>query len=126
MTKALGAYSCAGGYQSQTAEEYQFAYGNNVVLNKKTTEAATAFGTYNNPDSKALFMIGNGSSSHRQNAFEVYEDGHVEVQGMGTTDNSITTKKYVDNLIKSYLVVSSTQPNAEDYPEGALWICPIS
>ena len=31
----------------------------------------------------------------------------------------------VNEVIKSYLVVSDTEPNAADYPEGALWIKPL-
>lgn len=56
-------------------------------------------GTYEEVES--LFTIGNaGNDSKRSNAFEVYADGHTEIQAVGDTDNSVVTKGYVDSAIE--------------------------
>lgn len=44
--------------------------------------------------------------------------------------NNYYTNEYVHdelipNIVADYLVVSTTQPNAASYPEGALWIKPL-
>ena len=40
----------------------------------------------------SLFAVGNGTSeTDRKNAFEVYDDGHAEVQTQGATENSVVT-----------------------------------
>lgn len=58
-------------------------------------------GAYNEL-SKALFIVGNGTSdTNRSNAFEVYSDGHAEVQTQGTTDNSVAQVKFVNDAIAS-------------------------
>lgn len=47
-----------------------------------------------------------------------------------TEETDAVNKGYVDDTItetiQNFLVVSPTQPNAADYPEGALWIQPLS
>ena len=59
----------------------------------------------------------------RKNAFEVHEDGHAEVQTTNIdNDKSVVTME----TLKKFLVVSTAQPNAADYPEGALWIKPLN
>ena len=40
----------------------------------------------------------------RSNAFEVYEDGHAELQTQGETDNSVVTKGHVDSLIEQTFI----------------------
>ena len=60
----------------------------------------SANGIYETIDS--LFSVGNGSALstiNRSNAFDVYEDGHAELQTMGNTDKSVATKKYVDESL---------------------------
>ena len=191
---AAGDFSHAGGISSSAARRAQFVHGDSVALNAETTlDSAVAFGRYNNPDSKALFAIGNGAVGNkityvkvaynaleqskiedgyyyavdiddddlapvyiplnpgnvgeytghyqdfifyekivetmenplRQNAFEVYEDGHAEVQ----TANIENTKAVITlEALKKFLVVQKpgeSDPDAADYPEGALWIKPI-
>lgn len=49
-----------------------------------------------------LSTIGNGSSTKRKNAVQVFYDGHVEVETSGNTDSSLVTKKYVDNSVRAY------------------------
>ena len=51
-------------------------------------------------DTDIIHVIGNGTSdTNRSNAFAVFKDGHAEVQIVGDTDNSVVTKKYVDQQI---------------------------
>lgn len=81
-TKAQHQYSHAGGFYTITGAVSQAVYGE-----------------YNIGKENTLFEIGNGSSSARNNAFEVYKDGHVEIQTQGETDNSVTTRSYVDGKV---------------------------
>lgn len=84
QTTASGYASHAGGYYTKAQYDYQ-----------------TVIGKYNKNNENTLFEVGNGTStanSKRSNAFEVYSDGHAELQTQGTTDNSITQKKYVDDI----------------------------
>lgn len=114
-TKAWGKQSHSGGYNTEAIGDYSFVHG---ISSKAMGEASVAFGrnnsaypdqfvigkyakTYSNPNDIEIpyeyFAVGNGDSSARKNAFTVYRDGHAEVQTMGTTDNSVVIKKYVDN-----------------------------
>lgn len=64
-------------------------------------------GLYNIGKENTLFEVGNGNASVRKNAFEVYSDGHAEVQTQGTTEKSVAQVKfvqdYVENELNSYL-----------------------
>ena len=63
-------------------------------------EGQFVIGKRNENKADTLFEIGNSENEYnRSNAFEVYADGHAEIQQVGTTDKSITTKKYVDDKI---------------------------
>lgn len=60
-------------------------------------ENQAVFGKYNDnsnwESNRPLLMVGNGGSdSERKNAFEVYLDGHAEVQAAGTTDKSVVRR----------------------------------
>ncbi len=98
---------------------------------KNNAKAASAFvsGYYNNADyhfqsvlglcnenkETTLFEIGNGTYetvtdengkstinvTSRKNAFEVYLDGHAELQVQGTTDNSVVIRKCLNDTIAS-------------------------
>ena len=63
-----------------------------------------------------------------QTADEIYVNGnagtYISNIATPTNERDAANKLYVDNTIKSFLVVSSTQPDASEYPEGALWIQP--
>ena len=67
------------------------------------TENQAAFGKYNYVDwnytnGRPLFTVGNGTdANNRSTAFEVYEDGHAEIKIIGSTNNSVATKLYVDS-----------------------------
>lgn len=89
-----GDSSFAHGHKLQANEVCQFVIGR--YNDYKKFEGAT------NPEEKVLFVIGNGDDAARSNAFEVYHDGHAEIQKMGSTDESVATKQYVDNGIAAF------------------------
>ena len=64
--------------------------------NTNTYNHKVVFGWYNSNKSNTILEIGKGDSSTRSNAFEVYQDGHAEIANVGTANNAITTKAYVD------------------------------
>lgn len=99
-----GNYSHAGGSGTVVSGYHSIAHGDHL----KTGSAYQAiFGRYNTISSTALFQIGNGGSDNsRSNAFEVYNDGHAEVQTQGTTDNSVVNKKYINDNILDYISLS--------------------
>lgn len=54
-------------------------------------------------------MIGNGTDNeHRSNAFKVYADGHAEVQTVGTSNNAVATKNYVDSAFTNLNIENGT------------------
>ena len=78
-TKAIGYYSHAEGYYTEASGQSSHAGGVNT---KATQYVQTAIGKYNSPQTNTLFEVGNGSSdSARSNAFEVYSNGDVNVNG---------------------------------------------
>lgn len=95
-TKATQSYAVAGGQASEANAEHSFAFGEVV---KTTNQYQVAFGKYNAMKSGTVFEIGYGTSSKRENVFEVHADGHAEVKLVGTTDASVVTRKYVDDAI---------------------------
>ena len=109
-TKAIGTNSHAEGQNTK-------AIGTNSHAQNFNTTAGydnqTAMGVNNINKSDTLLEVGNGSVLTASNAFEVYTDGHAEVQTMGTTDNSIALKKYVDD-IKTELLNAITHPYTYD------------
>ena len=110
-TTASGYYSHAEGYMTIASGYYSHAEGNGTEASGNSSHAQnfhtlasyayqTAMGKYNSNKVDTLLEVGNGADDGaRSNAFEVYDDGHAEVKTMGSTDNSLTTKKYVDARI---------------------------
>jgi hypothetical protein len=110
-------YAFAAGTKS-----YANHYGSSVLGMglKSSTQNGTVVGQFNQTKKDMLFAVGNGSgvakdivmqdnntfkdgeNIKRSNAFEVYKDGHAEVASMGETENSVSTKGYVDN-VKEYV-----------------------
>ena len=88
-----------GGKDSIADYDGDFVFGTGL---RNTMENQAVFGKYNDnsnwENNRPLLMVGNGTSdSDRKNAFEVYLDGHAEVQTTGNTEKSVATKQYVDN-----------------------------
>ena len=95
-TRALGWLSAAFGYFTRALQRSQFVVGE-----------------YNSPKSTTLFEVGNGTSdTTRSNAFEVYRDGHAEVQTQGTADNSVVQMKTLNNLI----AFGTLDPTTDELP----------
>lgn len=100
LTKALGWLSATFGYATIARNLAQFVVGKHN-LNKGNT----------------YFEVGNGTSdTDRKNAFEVYKDGHAEVQKQGTTDNSVTQYKTVKNIVDA--VTAYSDGHAEVKTQG--------
>lgn len=96
-SQALGDYSFAGGRSAWAGSDYSFAYGLDTYTDENTPAQFTV-GKFNARAQDALFVVGNGeSASTRANAFVVMKDGSATIKTMGTTDNSVATKKYVDD-----------------------------
>lgn len=110
-TIAYGQASHAGGTQSKALGSVSFVHGTGAIAEGLYS---TAFGNqtragynnqfivgkFNNNKLDTFFEVGNGADdSNRSNAFEVYTDGHAEISAMGSTDKSVTTKKYVDDKV---------------------------
>lgn len=105
-TKLFYNYAHAEGYMTQAISDYAHAEGIGTIAgvhNPYSDDGSivqTAIGMYNLTNFRTILAVGNGTSNNaRSNAFEVYRDGHAEVQKMGTTDNSVAIKKYVDDTI---------------------------
>lgn len=67
--------------------------------NTNTYNHKVVFGWYNQNKANTILEVGKGDSSTRSNAFEVYQDGHAEVATVGSTNNSVITKSYLDTSI---------------------------
>ena len=96
-TRATAGASMATGVETQANGLHSFAGGNNSIAGYANQFIVGKFNS-NKPDT--YFEVGNGADdSNRSNAFEVYTDGHAEISAMGSTEKSVTTKKYVDDKI---------------------------
>ena len=96
---AMGSNSHAGGYNNVAYHSGTFLHG--LGLNSGIAYQS-AFGQYNEGSSNNLFEIGNGTENKkdkRSNAFSVHKEGYAEVKTQGKTDNSVVTKKYLDDTI---------------------------
>jgi hypothetical protein len=108
------AHNVASGDYSHAEGNGTIASGNSSHAQNDHTLAAyanqTAMGKYNSNKTNTLLEVGNGTGDEaRSNAFEVYDDGHAEVKTMGSTDNSLTTKKYVDARIPAATTANNGQ-----------------
>ena len=91
-TTASGKGAHAEGYGTTASGEAAHAEGEYTTASAKcahaggyytqaTHYAQTAIGKYNTPKTNTLFEVGNGTSNARSNAFEVYENGDINVNG---------------------------------------------
>lgn len=89
-TQATKYASRAGG--SGTLSRHEFAVTEGLGT-KSGRQAQLCVGTYNKGRANTLFEVGNGTgatSSERNNAFEVYEDGSVAVGGVILSPEKLT------------------------------------
>ena len=97
-TAADGKYSLAGGINAIVNHEGSMAYGRDL---NTSAQYQAVFGKYNATSATALFQVGNGTStSSRKTAFNVFTDGHAEVQTQGSTDNSVVIKHRLDEALQ--------------------------
>lgn len=95
---AKAASAFVGGYYNNADYHFQSVLGL-CNDNKETTLFEIGNGTYEtktDADGKAYIDI-----TSRKNAFEVYLDGHAELQVQGITDNSVVIRKYLNDTIAS-------------------------
>lgn len=83
------------GAKNENSGRYAFQWG---YGNVNTNPQAGVGGLYSEDKKDALFVIGNGSSSTRSNAFEVYKDGRAKAYGAPTEENDVVRKKELDNM----------------------------
>ena len=102
-TRASGQCSFAGGQGSNAAGSHSIAFGYGINTSS-SIKGQAAFGQFNWADPDALLIVGNGVANEdgtttQKNAFTVLKDGSAKIQTMGTSDNSIATRKFVlDNM----------------------------
>ena len=97
-TTASGAQSHAEGYYTTASGKYSHASGYYVNADE---DYQTAIGKYNKSVSDALFMVGNGVSSARKNAFTVLSSGNCYYAGTSTSNGTtITSDERIKTLIE--------------------------
>jgi hypothetical protein len=110
-TTASGKRSHSGGYNATASGENSFAHGYFVTAKRNNS---AVFGAFNDPERGAIFSVGNGdNSSALKNAFDVFYDGHAEVQTEGTTDNSVVRRIDLNNM---WVTVVYCPPTPADAP----------
>ena len=90
--------SHAGGWASKANAIGSFAHGNCVTAD---ADYQAAFGTYNEVNTDAAFIVGNGNETTKSNAFEVNKDGNTYTQKslfVGGTGNNKSKAKEVATL----------------------------
>ncbi len=101
QNSAWGKYSHAEGYTTNSYADYSHASGDHT---RADFVGQAAVGRFNaTPIADSVFTVGNGTAdNNRKNAFNVFSDGHAEVQTIGETENSVATKHYVDNELATF------------------------
>lgn len=101
QNSAWGKYSHAEGYTTNSNADYSHASGDHT---RADFVGQAAVGRFNaKPIADSVFTVGNGTADNdRKNAFNVFLDGHAEVQTVGETENSVATKQYVDNELATF------------------------
>ena len=82
-TKAEGSYSHAEGGNTNAVGYYSHVEGKGTIAGSDYMHAG---GTYNKTSTGAYFVIGNGTSSERSDAFIIYTDGSVSAAGKISAD----------------------------------------
>ena len=96
-SKATGSISDAGGSYTEANHTASFTRGQHT---KSGCNYQSVFGIYNDIVNDSLLVVGNGTGENdRVNAFVVKQDGSVCAQTQGISNESLTRKDYVDNLV---------------------------
>ena len=120
----------AGGRTSEATGARSLAFGNHALT---SYDEQIAFGEYNKANnSNRIFMVGNGDSNARSNAFEVYKDGSlsedngttkhfcrrlkntITLSTSTTTDTTFTDATYItaDSILNVYTDIFGVNPSA--------------
>ena len=92
-------HSFLGGYQSESESTATYSIGWGRKL-KLQNENEAVFGRYNEPKDNLLFSVGCGTeSTGRKNAFEVYGDGTINING-DTKRVSVINKEDTSGWVK--------------------------
>ena len=98
-TNYAGDYATAFGYQTRALGAYSHTEGKGTIA---AGEAQTAIGNYNEENSDALFIVGNGDDNeNRSNAFTVHSDGSATIQTSGTNDNNVVNYKGLKDYVSA-------------------------
>lgn len=105
FTIASDRYTHSEGYHTKASGSYSHAQNLYTIAGYVNQ---TAMGKYNSNKSNTLLEVGNGTSEQdRSNAFEVYNDGHAEIQTQGNTDNSVVIKSEINNKQDKFATLDS-------------------
>lgn len=107
--------------------------GNNlyVQVGYMPSNGALLIGQYNEiqNNSGRLFIVGNGTSKNRKNAFEVLNDGRVKVQSAPVDDNDVVRKLELNNGLSTKLnkpTLIQVESVLLVYPDGEQGAIPLS
>lgn len=105
FTIASDRYAHSEGYHTKASGSYSHAQNLYTIAGYVSQ---TAMGEYNSNKTNTLLEVGNGTSEQdRSNAFEVYKDGHAEIQTQGNTDNSVVIKSEINNKQDKFATLDS-------------------
>lgn len=94
-TQAIGGAAHAEGAQTTASHNASHSEGYQTRTSAMNQHVG---GQYNDDNSNALFIIGNGASDNdRKNAFEVLADGRATIQTAPQYTNDVANKGYVDD-----------------------------
>lgn len=97
--KLYGQAGIAAGTNCNVAQNYAYAFG---VGNRTSLSAQTVVGQYNDPDSDAYLVVGNGTAdSSRSNAFVIKTTGDAVLAGDLTFTPAGGTSTTLSNVIAS-------------------------
>lgn len=92
-----GNYSFLAGRSTSTSASYSSAFGHGT---RATNEGSMAIGTFNETDSDALFIVGNGAdSSNRNTVLKVMDTGVVNIDNLSGTGTRNVSVDASGNLV---------------------------
>ena len=101
-TRAVGINSFARGSYTVARKEAQATFGKSVDSGGVSAIGGVFGGHYNQPEANAIFQIGNGTSSERNNAITIYEDGTSNIADVNPNAEGVGKCIVNVNTLKSY------------------------
>ena len=90
-----GNYSLAAGVRNTVTNSAASVFG---IGNSSSSDNQTVVGRYNKDDNDAAFIIGNGFTDYKQNAFEVLWDGRAKLYGTPKGDDDVVRLNDLNNV----------------------------